>query len=320
MFYPQPCGLIRLWNVRWHMANYPDLDEMDKLWPEDGYAVIIEDEWKPPDSDDFVNILNLFDSPDFDLPESRNSYSYWVHDANGNRYYRDEWCAFRALINAVSAVQNQQRVEETLQYLKEQGRQWWKRVDIIWFEIVLSLSTQGGSFGSQLVVNNDGQIDEHRYGSVAFRTLEQVDPDHRNSYLESRLYGNVRWPSKKAGALESNFERIKENHGDPQGAKEAFKQKDGPEEKIKFLKQFDLIGDKYARNIPMDLCLAEFHDFIAIDSRIKGIIKETEYPFEKREYNDFEHFLQSLASELDMNPWELDRTLYNFEDEIHAAL
>lgn len=124
----------------------------------------------------------------------------------------------------------------------------------------------------------------------------------------------------KAEAIESNFERIKENYGDPQGAKQAFMQKEGPEAKIEFLKQFDQIGPKYARNIPMDLYLDDFRNFIAIDSRIEGILEETGYPFEEREYDDNEQFLQSVAAELDMEPWELDRTLYNFEDEIHEIL
>jgi hypothetical protein len=77
------------------MTGYPNLDEMDKLWPEKGYAVIIEDEWKPPDSDDFVNVLQQFDEPDFKLPTPKKGYSYWVHDADGNRYMRDEWEAYR---------------------------------------------------------------------------------------------------------------------------------------------------------------------------------------------------------------------------------
>jgi hypothetical protein len=77
------------------MAGYPNLDEIVELWPEEGYAVIIEDEWKPPDSDDFVNVLQQFDEPDFTLPASKEGYSYWVHDADGNRYMRDEWEAYR---------------------------------------------------------------------------------------------------------------------------------------------------------------------------------------------------------------------------------
>lgn len=76
------------------MPGYPDLDELDKLWPETGYAIIIEDEMKPPDSDDFVNMLRQFDEPDFDLPPERKYYSFWVHDADGNRYLRQEWAEY----------------------------------------------------------------------------------------------------------------------------------------------------------------------------------------------------------------------------------
>lgn len=73
------------------MTEYPDLDKLDKLWPDEGYAIIIEDEFKPPDSDDFVNMLSQFDNPDFDLPPSTTGYSYWVHDADGNSYTREQW-------------------------------------------------------------------------------------------------------------------------------------------------------------------------------------------------------------------------------------
>lgn len=77
------------------MAGYPNLDQMDELWPEEGYAVIIEDELKPPDSDDFVNVLEEFSDADFSLPSATQGYSYWVHDADGNRYSRSEWEADR---------------------------------------------------------------------------------------------------------------------------------------------------------------------------------------------------------------------------------
>jgi len=302
------------------MAEYPDIDELEKLWPEEGYAIIIEDEMKPPDSDDFVNVLNEFDAPDVELPAPKSSYSYFVHDASGNRYGREEWHAFRTLKDAIGTVLTEYPVTKKLQELKQKGRRWWKRDDIIWFEIVLSLSTLRGSYGSQIVVDDEGRIDEHRYGSVAFRTLEQVDPDHRYSYLESRLYGNVAMHPTKAEAMVSNFQRVKESYGGPQGVKKAFKQKDGVQAKMEFLKQFDWIGEKYARNIPMDLYLEDFREFIAIDTRIEGILRECGYPFENRGYDNHEQFLQAIAAELGLEPWELDRTLYNFEDEILAAM
>jgi hypothetical protein len=42
------------------MPSYPNLDELDKLWPNEGYAIIVEDKYKPPDSDDFVNMSSVF--------------------------------------------------------------------------------------------------------------------------------------------------------------------------------------------------------------------------------------------------------------------
>ncbi|MBV0903495.1 hypothetical protein [Haloarcula salina] len=77
------------------MAQYPDLAELDKLWPDEGYAVIIADQFKPPDSDDFVNVLSQFNNPDFEVPSPKPGYSYWVHDADGNSYSRETWQKYK---------------------------------------------------------------------------------------------------------------------------------------------------------------------------------------------------------------------------------
>ncbi|QGN07930.1 hypothetical protein Hrd1104_11925 [Halorhabdus sp. CBA1104] len=228
--------------------------------------------------------------------------------------------ARKTLTDAVAAVRAEHPVEETLQELRDQGQRWWERDDVIWFEIVLSLSTLRGSYGSQIVVDDDGEIDEHLYGSVAFDTLAQIDEDHRNQYLEARLYGNVAMHPTKAEALESNFELIENEYGDPKRAKEAFIEADGIEEKLEFLKQFSWIGQKYARNIPMDLYLEEFRDFIAIDTRIEGLLEKAEYPLESRTYDEHEAFLQEVAQDLGVNSWALDRILYNYNEEIDSAL
>ncbi len=304
------------------MASYPNLAEMDELWPDEGFAVIIEDEMKPPDSDDFVTMLSKFDSPDFNLPSKHNSYSYWVHDEDGNRYEREEWRLYkskRRLTDAVRTVFKNKPVEEQLEKLKQKGKRRRKRDDVIWFEIVVSLCTLGGSWGAETVVE-EGRINEHKYGSLAFETLQQVDQDLLSQYLESRLSGNVRMHPTKAEAIEENFNIIKEKYGSPTNAKRVFQQKQTPEEIMEFFKQFHWIGDKYARNIPMDLYLDEFHDYIAVDSRIKGILETADYPVEEREYTEIEGFLRKVASELGITAWELDRTLYNFEDSISSRM
>ena len=98
----------------------------------------------------------------------------------------------RMLAVAAGAVQNQETVHQQLQTLKTKGQRCWGRDDIIWSETALGLATQGGSDGVQLVITDDSHIDKHRYGSVAFGTLDQITPDHHRPHLEARLYGSAR--------------------------------------------------------------------------------------------------------------------------------
>jgi len=296
---------------------------MDELWPEDGYAVIVEDEMKPPDSDDFVNVLDQFSEPDFELPASSNSYSYWVHDAHGNRYYREEWEQFKpmqALVTAVETVRDEQPVDEKLTELRERGQQRWERDDVLWFEIVLSLATQGNSRGAQLVVDEEGAINEERYQRVSFETLKQLDPEERpNTVEEAVRAAKVSRPNQTTDAIIRNFETVDAEYGSPGALKSAFQDTPTAEGKLDFLKSFHRIGKKYSRNICMDLYLEEFRDRIAIDRRIEGILDTAEIPTD-RTYEEQEEFLRSVADELDMKPWALDRTLYNFNEEIQSRL
>ena len=82
--------------------------------------------------------------------------------------------------------------------------------------------------------------------------------------------------------------------------------------------QFDGIGDKYARNIWMDVYHPDFYDAIAVDERIKKITAAMGYAFTR--YDDHERFYQELAGEAGLQPCELDRLLYHFNEPILAAL
>lgn len=74
------------------VADYATPSDSDELYPETGYAVVIMDEFKPPDSEDFINILGTFDSIDeVALPVEKTGYTYYVHAADGEAYSRDEW-------------------------------------------------------------------------------------------------------------------------------------------------------------------------------------------------------------------------------------
>lgn len=246
-----------------------------------------------------------------------------VHDANGNKYYREEWQEYKimkTLVDAIQKVRYKKDVETTLSDLKETGQQRWKRDDVLWFEIVLSLATQGNSEGARLVVENDNIVEE-RYNRISFEAIEQMNPEDRLDKIRQMLLdANVSYQNRTAEALIENFEIVKQDHGDPKGLKEAYKQQDGAEEKIRFLKKFKLVGPKYARNIGMDLYHPDFRNYIAIDSRIKNIFEEIGFDHEERSYEEQEQFLRSVAHDLEIEPWELDRILYHYENEIKAEI
>lgn len=72
------------------MANY-DTDE-DALYPDSGFAVVAMDEMKPPDEEDFMRVLQEFDSAeDVSVPPDRESYRYYVHGSDGESWTRKDW-------------------------------------------------------------------------------------------------------------------------------------------------------------------------------------------------------------------------------------
>ena len=75
------------------MADYAIAGDDPSLYPDDPnrFAVVVMDEMKPPDSDDFVTVLSEFEDDDFELPTESSGYTYWIHTADGDTITRDEW-------------------------------------------------------------------------------------------------------------------------------------------------------------------------------------------------------------------------------------
>jgi hypothetical protein len=92
----------------------------------------------------------------------------------------------------------------------------------------------------------------------------------------------------------------------------------GTKAKIAFMKCFSGIGDKYARNVWMDIYHPDFYDNIAIDDRIKQITVAMGYRFAT--YLEHEQFFLGIAKESNLQGWELDRLLYNFKEDVLKAL
>jgi hypothetical protein len=116
----------------------------------------------------------------------------------------------------------------------------------------------------------------------------------RRSLAETLAAAPVRMAEQKADWLCANFDRIRRDGG-PDQVKADLCACVGRAAKIEFLKTFDGIGDKYARNIMMDSYHREFRDSIAYDERLKKIAKALDLRFSR--YEDAEKFFLDAGRE-----------------------
>ena len=87
--------------------------------------------------------------------------------------------------------------------------------------------------------------------------------------------------------------------------------------KIQFIKQFKGMKDKYARNMMLDVYHPDFvNSVVAIDSRITGVLQNYKLPtLRDVKYDVLEALLISIANDIGLIAWELDRLMYNYEKE-----
>lgn len=216
--------------------------------------------------------------------------------------------AEQRLSEAVERVLERTDADERIEKIKNKTKQRRERSDTLWFELILSMSTWQGSGGSDLAT------EEEYYSQVTYDNLLQMDEDERIPHLEEVLLeAGVNMYQKKSRYISSHVERI-ESMGGLEAAQDEFESKDGKEAKMELLKQFKGIGDKYARNIGMDLFHPDFRDTIALDTRIGNVTDELDIEFES--YEEEEEFYVSVADRLGITPWELDRLLYRYTDEV----
>ena len=210
----------------------------------------------------------------------------------------------RAVEQVLEDTDARERIDEQKKVAKERR----ERADTLWFELILSMATLGKSQGSVLATDDD------YYSKVRYHQLPDMEEAERTDRLEEVLLdAGVRFPNKKARYISTHVDRIEEMGG-LESAQEEFEYMDGEEKKMQFLKGFKGIGDKYSRNIGMDLYHPDFRNTVAVDTRIGNVTAELEIDFNS--YEREEEFYVSVAEQLSMTPWELDRTLYRYTDEV----
>lgn len=204
-------------------------------------------------------------------------------------------------------------MKEKLDSLRVVGEELLQREDIVWHILLQSLSGMGNNRGYDgLILNRDN------YDKVKWETIYNLPEEDRLLHIESVLSDAVvRMPGQKAQWLDINFDRILQMGGIDSARKVMLKLK-GRNEKSSFFQQFEGIGDKYGRNIWMDLCDPDFQDAIAIDVRLKKFYAILGISIDDYSYAEKE--MLNIAEEANLTGWELDRLLFHFTDYFLAAI
>jgi len=127
----------------------------------------------------------------------------------------------------------------------------------------------------------------------------------------------VRMASIKAPRLAWNLRRI-ERMGGVENATQQMLRLESRQAKIDFMKSFQGVGDKYGRNVWMDIYDPAFRDAIAVDERIKSV--SAAIGFEENNYVKHEAYYCGIAKDAGLEPWEVDRLLYHFKPHFIASI
>ena len=188
-----------------------------------------------------------------------------------------------------------------------------ERPDFLWHYLLQSFATMGGSSGWAGLIGN-----RSNYRRVTYKAITVLPEANRLAELKTVCRAaKVRFPERKAKFILGCYAQIRDMGG-PEAAKAHLLAQPGRDGKIRFLKSLTGIGDKYARNIMMDVYHEDFWDSIAVDTRIKAVSKSLGVSFES--YCAHEAFYLEVARLAGVNGWELDRLLYNFQDEVASRL
>lgn len=189
----------------------------------------------------------------------------------------------------------------------------WNHPHFIWNALLQSFGTMGNSRGAALV--KDPKI----RATVQFNRLRKLTLAARAKAIREALYAaKVRMPDRKTEWLMENFDRIVAEGG-PAKVKAKLESCPGRDAKIAYLRSFRGIGDKYARNILMDVYHPDFRDSIAYDERLKKVSKALGVEF-GGDYHAAERFFLEVAHMAGLNGWELDRLLYWETERVIRAL
>lgn len=188
-----------------------------------------------------------------------------------------------------------------------------QRPDFLWRYLLSSFATMGKSSGWSGLIGNT-----QNYSRVDYAALLAIGDDRRLAHVEAVCRAaKVRMPARKATFITGCFDKVRALGG-PEASKAVLLAQVGRAGKLRWLRTLPGIGEKYARNILMDVYHEEFRDSVAIDIRIKAISSALGLTFAS--YEVHEAFYLGVAAQAGLNGWELDRLLYHHRAEVERRI
>lgn len=178
-----------------------------------------------------------------------------------------------------------------------------------WSGLVLSFATLGGS------ANWDSRIKKRR-GEFSWASVSSLNNAARGALFHE--LPNARFRTKVERYIESAFQRIRAKGG-PAAVRAEYNALSSSEQRIAYFMLFDGIGEKYGRNIPMDIYDPLVRSSFALDHRLKSILAQLTGK-SSMSYRQGEDFLQAVAHDLEIDGWTFDRVLYARYKQIMSDL
>jgi len=198
-----------------------------------------------------------------------------------------------------------------LEVMKERAAAQRKKEDLLWRELCGLTATHGSVVHAEEFM---AMYDER----LAFHRLPANKEERTRVIFNALKDAKVpRFREEKSENLSSNYDRVK-GMGGPEEATKVMLSLKGKKQKIKWIRQFDGVGEKYSRDIWMDIYDPDFHDSIALDARVKNFAKLIGLNATRSE--DLEKQLLDFARECNLSGWELDRLIFNFGELILQKL
>ena len=197
-------------------------------------------------------------------------------------------------------------LKDEIKKIRQKSKKNKQQKDLIWRRLCSVAATSGSS------LNVDKFMDLYD-DRLSFNKLPNSEKDRLKIFKKALEDAKVpRMRNIKAKALSSNYNKISKMGG-PEKVTKIMLALKGKEEKIKWIKQFAGVGEKYSRDIWMDIADEDFNNSIALDTRVKNFAEKI--GLDKKSKN-LESELLTFAEECNLTGWELDRLIYNFGDLI----